>query len=1065
MDDGTVVELKDGPEIFSFNGEKIIAKKISHAWKRNSPKNMIRINLASGDEVVVTPEHPFYIANESFRGWKPAGEINETDFVLVPAKIPQHCEHGIPAFKERIIERLAKTDSFVVFIDDYGGKEFFERLSHSNLMELRKNGFFSTNPYSCRGERRFRLRDFLALCRLFGFSRSYAYDAIHSIKNASPKWRAGHTSSKMLLPKTLEDFIKLAYAVGCIQGDGSMYKKIAKLHNNDADIQMAYCSCLKDVFGISSKVVRGHTCQMVVSNGSLTLGRFLTECLSIPFQDKSASISLPDLFCLNREILAAFIRGWFDTDGYVSPFNNSIEITSKSAEIVRRVAAALLSFGILSSVYRKGIYWNIRIANKPYTQMFLDKIGSNSRFKRERMVEAVKKGETSRIFDIVPLSAGAVMGKTCLSNEILPYASRYSQYAHLSRNTLAKVIAASKQQVCDAVYVEESIRFVKIRKKEIIESPSEFVYDFSVPGTKNFVAERMVLHNTSLLDSIRSTNVAKKEAGAITQHIGASEISLEDIRNSCAAATGGKLPPFTIPGLLFIDTPGHESFTHLRERGGSIADIAVLVVDIMQGFQPQTIESIRILREFKTPFIVAANKVDLVSGWRSRTDAQGVCSVLSNISSQPEHAQARLDELLYGIVGKLSERGIESERFDRVTDFTKQVAIIPVSAKTGEGLPELLLSIAGLSQKFLEASLKTEVNGIGKGSILEVKEEKGLGTTIDVIIYDGTLRKNDEIIFATLNGPAKARVRGLLKPNLHPTGDGDKYEYVDEVHAAAGIKIYSPGVEGALSGSPLVVDDGNPQTDQLAEMNNMLKNILFESETNGAIVKADTLGSLEALCKLLSSQHVEIRRASIGKVTKKDVSDASVVAAADSHMGVVLSFNVDVQDDAADEAARRGVKVFSSKVIYSLCDDYVSWLAEEKKKAAGNAVERLPLPAKLRALPGCTFRASKPAILGVEIIEGRLKKGARLMDRKGEIVGEVREIQKDGKPVKETHAGEQLAISIEGAVCGKNVCEGSDYYVYITRDEGKELLSDAALPPGELAILDEILAITDAKRI
>ena len=570
---------------------------------------------------------------------------------------------------------------------------------------------------------------------------------------------------------------------------------------------------------------------------------------------------------------------------------------------------------------------------------------------------------------------------------------------------------------------------------------------------------------TSLLDAIRNTKVAKKEAGAITQHIGASEISLEDIRNSCAAATGGKLPSFTIPGLLFIDTPGHESFTHLRERGGSIADIAVLVVDIMQGFQPQTIESLRILREFKTPFIVAANKVDLISGWKTRSGSEGACSVITNIAGQQEHVQARLDELLYGLVGKLSERGIESERFDRVTDFTKQVAIIPVSAKTGEGLPELLLSIAGLSQKFLEAALKTDVEGPGKGTVLEVKEEKGLGTTIDVIIYDGTLRKNDEIIFATLNGPCKARVRGLLKPNMHATGDNDKYEYVDEVHAASGVKVYSPGVEGALSGSPLIVDDGKENKDELAEMNEMLKKIMFESENSGAVVKADTLGSLEALCKLLASQKVDIRRASIGKVTKKDVSDASVVAGAEPYKGVVLSFNVDIQEDATDEAARRGIKIFSSRVIYSLCDDYAAWVDGEKKKAAGSAVERLPLPAKILALPGCTFRASKPAILGVEIIEGRLRKGARLMDMKGEIIGEVREVQKDGKSVKETHAGEQLAISIEGAICGKSVFEGSHYLVYITRNEGAELIATAALPPAELAVLEEILSITDKKRI
>jgi len=189
------------------------------------------------------------------------------------------------------------------------------------------------------------------------------------------------------------------------------------------------------------------------------------------------------------------------------------------------------------------------------------------------------------------------------------------------------------------------------------------------------------------------------------------------------------------------------------------------------------------------------------------------------------------------------------------------------------------------------------------------------------------------------------------------------------------------------------------------------------------------------------------------------------VASAEPYKGVVLSFNVEVPDDVSDEAAKRGVKVFSSRVIYSLCDDYSEWVAEEKKKAAGDATDRLPLPAKIRALPGCTFRASKPAILGVEIIDGRLKKGVRLMDRKGEIVGEVREVQKDGKPVKETHAGEQLAISIEGAICGKNIFEGSDYMVFIRREEADELLKSAQLPPGELAVLDEILAITDARRI
>jgi translation initiation factor 5B len=572
---------------------------------------------------------------------------------------------------------------------------------------------------------------------------------------------------------------------------------------------------------------------------------------------------------------------------------------------------------------------------------------------------------------------------------------------------------------------------------------------------------------TSLLDAIRNTNVAKKEAGAITQHIGASEITLDDIRQSCAAVVGTKLPNFTIPGLLFIDTPGHESFTHLRERGGSIADIAVLVVDIMQGFQPQTIESIRILREFKTPFVVAANKVDIIEGWNSNFHQEEACRIVSNIESQRPDVQSRLDDRLYGLVGKLSERGIESERFDRVTDFTKQVAILPVSAKTGEGIAELLLSIAGLSQKFLENTLKTDVEGSGKGSILEVKEEKGLGSTIDVIIYDGTIRKNDEIIFGTANGPKKTRVRGLLKPNLKPTGDGDRFQYIDEVHAAAGIKIYAPDLEGALSGSPLLVDDGKNSDEELSEIKQMIGGIIFESDKSGVILKADTLGSLEALRKLLASQSVDIKRADVGRVSKKDVVGASVSAAQDPYKGVVLAFNVPVADDAMDEAAKYGVKVFTSNIVYSLCDDYAAWVAEQKKKASGSASERLPLPCKLLVLPGCTFRASKPAIFGVEIVAGKLKKGVRLMDRRGNLIGEVREVQKEGKPAKETFKGEQLAISVEGAICGKSFSEGDHLLVYIRRKEADELLlcCRADMSADDQAVLEEILALTSPKMI
>lgn len=127
---------------------------------------------------------------------------------------------------------------------------------------------------------------------------------------------------------------------------------------------------------------------------------------------------------------------------------------------------------------------------------------------------------------------------------------------------------------------------------------------------------------------------------------------------------------FDIPGLLFIDTPGHHSFMTLRARGGSLADIAVLVIDIREGIKPQTIESIRILRQYKTPFVIAMNKVDTIQGWSS---VDGRPFILSE-KQQQSHTKAAFDEKLYNIIAQLSEEGVYADRYDRIEDFTKAVA-------------------------------------------------------------------------------------------------------------------------------------------------------------------------------------------------------------------------------------------------------------------------------------------------------------------------------------------------------------------------------------------------------
>ena len=276
---------------------------------------------------------------------------------------------------------------------------------------------------------------------------------------------------------------------------------------------------------------------------------------------------------------------------------------------------------------------------------------------------------------------------------------------------------------------------------------------------------------TSLLDRIRGSSVVSSEVGAITQHIGATIVPIEAIRSM--GGTVGK--SLNIPGLLFIDTPGHHAFTTLRARGGALADMAILVVDISQGFQPQTIEALQILRSCRTPFVVAATKIDRIHGWRVFENE----SFLTSIAKQNDRVIGEIETKTYEIVGKLSEYDFSADRFDRVSDFKRNLAIVPVSAHTGEGISDLLLVMIGLAQRYMGEELTLLVEGPGAGTVLEVKEERGLGTTLDVILYDGTLSIGDEIAVATQNDVSSYKSPLPLKtppderdPRGRPVRDG-----------------------------------------------------------------------------------------------------------------------------------------------------------------------------------------------------------------------------------------------------------------------------------------------------
>lgn len=562
---------------------------------------------------------------------------------------------------------------------------------------------------------------------------------------------------------------------------------------------------------------------------------------------------------------------------------------------------------------------------------------------------------------------------------------------------------------------------------------------------------------TTLLDYIRGSTVADREAGGITQHIGATEIPISTIKDICGNFISKLSIKDTIPGLFFIDTPGHAAFTSLRKRGGALADLAILIVDINEGFKPQTIEAINILKMYKTPFVVAANKIDKIFGWESHPGN----SFTQSFQEQAPSVQQDLNQKLYELVGELHKLGFQSERFDRISSYASQISIIPVSASTGEGIIELNAMLLGLAQEYLTQQLEIHENAPAKGTVLEVKEETGLGMTIDTIIYDGVLRTNDEIVLMLKNEILTTNVRSILKPNpLEEMRDSKKrFQKVDEIVAAAGVKIAAPNLEDVVSGSPLRVI--NDEEDVKKEILKEIEDITIDTEENGVLVKADTLGSLEAVVNILNQEKIPIRSADIGDVNKKDVIKASISQKEDPDHGVIIAFNVDVHPKARRELEETSLKLFQGNVIYKLTEDHHDWLEERKSAVKKHLLDSLIKPAKIMILPKLIFRQSKPAICGIEVLNGTVKPGYILMDENGNKVGSIASMEDKGETLPSMSRGQQVAMAINDAIAGKDFEEGDSLYVDIPEKHFKviERKFKDKLNDDELACLEEFVRI------
>lgn len=555
---------------------------------------------------------------------------------------------------------------------------------------------------------------------------------------------------------------------------------------------------------------------------------------------------------------------------------------------------------------------------------------------------------------------------------------------------------------------------------------------------------------TSILDKLRGTSIQEGEAGGITQKISFTIMPKDTIIERAGVILEKFKIPLEIPGFLLIDTPGHAAFTNLRKRGGSLADLAVLVIDINEGIKPQTSEVIQILRANKTPFIIALNKIDNISGWKSAESK----IFLDSENKQGMLVKQNFEEKLYTIVGALNSYKIEADLYSQITDFTKKIAIVPCSARTGEGISEIIGMLAALSQKFLKERL--EIKEQGKGVILEVKKDKAINF-LESIIYDGKVKENDEIVIASFDKPIITKIRSIQE--ALPLNKGFKSQ--SEVTAASGIRLQITSKDEVLSGMPFRVIS---KEEKIEDIEKEFKNELSEeiqTEPKGIVVKADSLGSLEALMFLLKQKQIGVLKASIGQITKRDVYIANSLPEEDQ---IILGFNSELSEDIIPEEIKN-TKIITNEVVYKIIEDLEEYRQKKQKELERKKLEELPRLVKVTILD-FVFRNTSPAIFGVRVDGGLLKQEIELINNQDEKIGRVKTIQAEKANVQQAEKDKEVAISLPGVNFERQLKVGESLYSQLSEfqfrkfKEYKDLLTSE-----EKSILQEIAAIKRRKEV
>lgn len=958
--DGEYIIPNKKIEVISFNNEttSIERRPIEAFWRRPAPEHLIEVELTSGDQITTTPEHPFFVLGKDGKiNRVQADMLRDNMYLVVPRSLP--IKHSMQNVARELISGLAASRDFVILLHEERARPFIEHLKKTNKELLLRDAIVSTRLNSRHyGLRRLRARDFISLGRHFGYSNYELWLMIDAIKHSSEKYRASHQSPFIRFPQPSDDLTAFGYILGVMAGDGCISK--GTLSNNDIDIQEAFAEAVEMIFASSTKKRRSRTCDEITTSGGKTLIRLLTDIIGFPIKEKSATVSVPLVAQFHQDIFRGFVAGWFDTDGYVSPFNWCIEITSKSKNLVDQCSFLLLQDGIHSCIVNKSGYAVLRIANNPYIDLFNKYYHPHCERKRSRLIEAQRHAGTSRIFDSTPLPGGFLNNIHVVNaNDTIPFFNRYKTNDHLSRKFLMAVDrhcvnSDSSTTTALTTILNKDISFVPVRRVATTRPTNPFVFDVTIQDTHTFIGNRIVLHNTSILDAIRKTNVIAGEAGGITQHIGAYQIEHKN------------------RAITFIDTPGHEAFTTMRSRGAKIADIAILVVAADDGIKPQTVEAIKIIRAAGLPLVVAINKID--------------------------KGGADIDR----VKRELSDQGLIPE------DWGGTTVCVPISAKQNTGIDDLLdvlLIVADIEQGTRVAN----PNGACVATVIESHIDKNEGPVATVLVQNGTLHQSDFLLLdSTLYGKvrhmrdAQGKSVDAALPSQPVKIIGFKRapvigDMVSSRRELGADVVRLEKIKGHGAGSSVMTAPKLSEKEQKRPSVNL-------------VLKTDTLGSLEAIAGSLQKiEHPEVKIKIISKELGA-ITTADVLRAEATH-AMIAGFQVSLPPQVADIASEKSVEVILYRIIYELLDD----VRERVEKLIAPEVQRTVV-GEARVLK--LFRSDgKTTILGAVVQTGAFEKGARVVVlRNGAPVGEgvIASVQSGKIEIPSAQSGQECGMLFEG---------------------------------------------------